>query len=42
MPYTSPAQDIYFTLSQVLDFKSIQGTDRFADATDETTRAILT
>lgn len=42
MPYTSPAQDIYFTLSHVLDFKSVQGTDRFADATDETTRAILT
>jgi acyl-CoA dehydrogenase len=42
MPYASPVKDFDFLLSHVLDFKSVQETNAFAEATDDMAAAIIT
>jgi acyl-CoA dehydrogenase len=42
MPYRAPIAEYRFLLDRVLDFRAIVATARFADATPETTDAILT
>ncbi|MFN4058321.1 MAG: acyl-CoA dehydrogenase [Roseinatronobacter sp.] len=42
MPYRAPLRDIAFLLDHVVGFDAVQATPRFADATPETTTAILT
>jgi len=42
MPYRAPVADFHFLLDQVLGFAEVAATERFADATPETTSAILT
>ncbi len=41
MPYRAPQADFHFLLSQVLDFAAVTATTRFAEATPDTTAAIL-
>lgn len=41
MPYASPTADIQFILDHVTGFARVQATERFAEATPETTAAIL-
>jgi len=42
MPYAAPVEEIRFQLKNVVEFARVQGTERFAEATDEMTDAILT
>ena len=42
MPYRAPLAEITFLLEQVVGFDALRQTDRFADATPDTTSAILT
>ena len=42
MPYRAPIRDFRFLLDHVVGFAEVAGTDRFADATPDTTGAILT
>lgn len=42
MPYRAPIRDFAFLLDHVVAFDQVRQTDRFADATPETTTAILT
>ena len=42
MPYRAPLAEITFLLEQVVGFAALRQTDRFADATPDTTSAILT
>jgi acyl-CoA dehydrogenase len=41
MPYRAPQADFHFLLTQVLDFAAVTATARFAEATPDTTAAIL-
>ena len=41
MPYTAPTADIQFVLDHVTGFDRVQATERFAEATPETSAAIL-
>lgn len=41
MPYRAPLRDIAFLLDHVVGFDAVRQTPRFADATGETTQAIL-
>ncbi|MCR8724927.1 acyl-CoA dehydrogenase [Frigidibacter sp. ROC022] len=41
MPYRAPTSDFRFLLSHVVGFPEVQQTERFAEATDDTTDAIL-
>jgi len=41
MSFRAPVQDIQFILRHVVDYARVQGTARFAEASDETTSAIL-
>ncbi|MCC5991402.1 MAG: acyl-CoA dehydrogenase N-terminal domain-containing protein [Rhodobacteraceae bacterium] len=42
MPYRAPLQDFRFLLDHVIGFDQVSGTGMFAEATAETTQAILT
>lgn len=42
MPYRAPIPDFAFMLDHVVAFDQVRQTDRFSEATPETTRAILT
>ena len=42
MPYRAPIRDFAFLLDQVVAFDQVRQTDRFSEATAETTQAILT
>ncbi len=42
MPYRAPLTDFSFLLDQIVDFDKVRATERFAEATPETTEAILT
>ena len=42
MPYRAPQTDFHFLLTHVLDFAAVTATERFAEATPDTTTAILT
>ena len=42
MPYRAPLQDFRFLLDHVIDFDQVSGTEMYAEATAETTHAILT
>ncbi len=42
MPFTVPLKDFEFLLDHVVGFDRVQATDMFAEATPDTTRAILT
>ena len=42
MPYRAPVSDFQFLLDHVVGFSQVAGTDRFAEATPDTTQAILT
>ncbi len=42
MPYQAPIEDIRFQLDHVVGFGQLSGTDRFSEATDDMTAAILT
>ncbi len=41
MPYRAAVDDFAFLFDHVVDFDALRGTERFADATDDVTRAIL-
>lgn len=41
MTYAAPVEQIEFILSRVIAYSEVQETDRFAEATQDTTRAIL-
>ena len=42
MPYAAPAEEFAFLLDHVVGFETLRSTERFADATEDVTRAILT
>ena len=42
MPYRAPVDDYRFLFDHVVDLAQVTGTDRFAEATDDLTSAILT
>ena len=42
MPYRAPVSDFQFLMDHVTGFDAVTATDRFADATQEVTQAILT
>jgi len=41
MPYRAPVDDYRFVIEKVLDFGALRASDRFAEATDDVTGAIL-
>ena len=41
MPYQAPEADFQFLLTRILDFTAVTATERFAEATQDTTTAIL-
>ncbi len=41
MPYRAAAQDFDFLFDHVVDFEALRATERFAEASDDVTRAIL-
>lgn len=41
MPYTAPAQDFAFLFDHIVDFDALRATDKFSEASDDVTRAIL-
>lgn len=42
MPYRAPLRDFAFLLDQIVGFDQVRATERFTEATPETTQAILT
>ncbi|MEC8794695.1 MAG: acyl-CoA dehydrogenase family protein, partial [Pseudomonadota bacterium] len=42
MPYSAPVKDYQFIFDHIVDFGTVQATDRFADATPDLVEAILT
>ncbi len=42
MPYRAPIRDFTFLLDQIVGFDQVRATERFAEATPDTTQAILT
>ncbi|WP_299563505.1 acyl-CoA dehydrogenase [uncultured Sulfitobacter sp.] len=42
MPYRAPVEDYKFLFEHVVDLEAVRGTERFEDATDDVTQAILT
>ena len=42
MPYRAPVDDFTFLFEHIVDFAKLRATDRFEEATDDVTRAILT
>ncbi|NRB05055.1 MAG: acyl-CoA dehydrogenase N-terminal domain-containing protein, partial [Rhodobacteraceae bacterium] len=42
MPFRAPVEDFSFLLKHIVGFEAVQGTERFEDATDDVTDAILT
>ncbi|MCC5964451.1 MAG: acyl-CoA dehydrogenase [Rhodobacteraceae bacterium] len=42
MPYRAPIRDFTFLLDQIVGFEQVRATERFTDATPDTTQAILT
>ena len=41
MPYTAPVADFSFLLDHVVGFERLRASDRFADASEDVTQAIL-
>ncbi len=42
MPYRAPLRDVTFLLDKIVGFDQVRATERFAEATSDTTQAILT
>ena len=42
MPYRPPVDEFSFLLEHVVGFNEVQGTEKFSEATDDVTQAILT